>query len=296
MIIGHLSSLGWNSVFYYNSGALALAIGYFVVTSRSVNQKDRVLIWKNGSLDLSLVYCYIFGALLNTGIFFAINTTFYFCGQSGLNIGIAETVWGFTPFFAGVLEFLFFKTRLETHHILGIICMFCAASLISLSQLFRNSHSNDSSVEYTVPIIVPVMVSFSMPVVCSSFSMFTKFACGIKGISGQDYTFGYCIVAKGFFFIGSLFHFANQPFHLNFYLIGMLGSILDILGAFFCNCAIATGAPAGPILALCDSQMLLVTIIAAITMSMIPHWMQIIGLLTGTLGVSVLVKLIKPKI
>ena len=74
------------------------------------------------------------------GIFYAINTTFYFCFQSGLNIGIAETIWGFTPFFSGVLEFLFYKTRLQTHHIIGILCMFCAASFISLSQLFQSSH------------------------------------------------------------------------------------------------------------------------------------------------------------
>ena len=252
LIIGQLSSLGWNSVFYYNSGALALAIGYFFVTSKNGYDKNRVLIWSNGSLDLSLILCYILGAILNTGIFFAINTTFYFCGRSGLNIGIAETVWGFTPFFAGVLEFLFYKTRLQTHHIVGIICMLCAASLISLSQLFRQQHS-DSAVQYTVPIIVPVMVSFSMPVVCSSFSMFTKYSCGIKGITAYDYTFGYCIVAKGFFFIASLIHFTYEPFYVKLYLIGCLGSIIDILGAFFCNCAIATGAPAGPILALCDS-------------------------------------------
>jgi len=112
LIIGKLSSLGWNAVFYYNSGALTLAIVYFIVTSRRGYQKERVLIWTNGSIDMSLVLCYILGGLLGTGIFFAINTTFYFCGQSGLNIGIAETVWGFTPFFAGVLEFLFYNTRL----------------------------------------------------------------------------------------------------------------------------------------------------------------------------------------
>ncbi len=96
-----------------------------------------MLIWTDGKIDVSLIYCYVLGALLNTGIFFAINTTFYFCGQAGLNIGIAETVWGFTPFFAGVLEFLFFRTKLQAHHIVGIVCMLCAASLISLSQLFR---------------------------------------------------------------------------------------------------------------------------------------------------------------
>jgi len=125
--------------------------------------------------------------------------------------------------------------------------------------------------------------------------MFTKYSCGIKGISPYDYTFGYCLVAKGVFFIGSLVHFMSEPFYLKLYLIGCLGSIIDILGAFFCNCAIATGSPAGPILALCDSQMLLVTIAAAIMMGMMPHWMQVIGLLTGSFGVSVLVKLIGPK-
>jgi len=86
-------------------------------------------------VDLSLIVCYVVSAFLNTGIFFAINTTFYFCFRSGLNIGIAETIWGFTPFFAGVLEFLFYKTRLQKHHIVGIMCMFVAASFISLSQL-----------------------------------------------------------------------------------------------------------------------------------------------------------------
>ncbi len=111
-----------------------MAIGYFFVTTKNGYDKDRVLIWsKTGEIDISLILCYVLSGFLNTGIFFAINTTFYFCGRSGLNIGIAETVWGFTPFFAGVLEFLFYKTKLQTHHIVGIICMLCAASLISLS-------------------------------------------------------------------------------------------------------------------------------------------------------------------
>jgi len=41
--------------------------------------------------------------------------------------------------------------------------------------------------------------------------------------------------------------------------------------------------------------MLVVTILAAIMMGMIPHWLQIIGLLAGTFGVGVLVRLVGSK-
>jgi hypothetical protein len=71
-----------------------------------------VLIWTERKLDWSLVFCYVLGAVLGTSIFFAINTTFFLCGKAGLNIGIAETVWGFTPFLTAILEFGFFRTQL----------------------------------------------------------------------------------------------------------------------------------------------------------------------------------------
>lgn len=136
LIIGRLSSLGFDAVFYYNLGPLVFAIIYFV-TQRKL-QNERVLIWTERKLDWSLVFCYVLGAVLGTSIFFAINTTFFLCGKAGLNIGIAETVWGFTPFLTAILEFGFFRTQLQTHHIVGIACMLFAAALISLSQLFTH--------------------------------------------------------------------------------------------------------------------------------------------------------------
>jgi hypothetical protein len=41
--------------------------------------------------------------------------------------------------------------------------------------------------------------------------------------------------------------------------------------------------------------MLIVTIIAAVIIGIVPHWMQISGLLMGTVGVSVLTKFIGAK-
>jgi hypothetical protein len=55
--------------------------------------------------------------------------------------------------------------------------------------------------------------------------------------------------------------------------IGFFGSIIDLVGVFLANSAVATGKPAGPIFALIDSQIILVTIIVAIKSRIIPHWM-----------------------
>lgn len=136
LTIGHLSPLSFYAVFYYNSGALFISILYFIVKSRLPSQEKRVLIWTDGKIDLSLVICYVGGALFGTSIFFAINTTFYFCGRAALNIGIAETIWGFTPFLTAILEFFIYKTQMQLHSVIGIICMLVAAACISLSQLF----------------------------------------------------------------------------------------------------------------------------------------------------------------
>ena len=50
-------------------------------------------------------------------------------------------------------------------------------------------------------------MSFSVPVICSTFAVWSKFALQTKNIKPSDFTFGYFILAKGVFLIVSLFHF-----------------------------------------------------------------------------------------
>lgn len=210
-----------------------------------------MLIWTDNKLDMSLVICYVGGALFGSSIFFAINTTFYFCGRAALNIGIAETVWGFTPFLTAILEFLIYKTKIQTHHIIGIFCMLAAATCISLSQLFTHKVAVNSEAA-TIPIIIPVLVSFSMPLVCCNFGIFTRYVFS-KKITANDFSFGYFVVGKGFFFLASLVYFSIAGIDWRLYIIGFFGSIVDCLGCFFCNSAVATGFPMGPIFALADT-------------------------------------------
>lgn len=134
-----------------------------------------------------------------------------------------------------------------------------------------------------------------MPLVCSSFAMFQKYVFEVKKVHVADYTFGYILVRQLISFIVSLFYFSSHQFSFRLYITGSIGSILDVAGSIFANYAIATRSPVGPIFALTDTQILLVTVVAAIKMLQIPHWMQIMGLVSGVVGACILTQVWKSK-
>ena len=134
-----------------------------------------------------------------------------------------------------------------------------------------------------------------MPLVCSSFAMFQKYVFEVKKVHVADYTFGYILVRQLISFIVSLLYFSSHQFSFRLYIIGSIGSILDVAGSIFANYAIATRSPVGPIFALTDTQILLVTVVAAIKMLQIPHWMQIMGLVSGVVGACILTQVWKSK-
>lgn len=71
-------------------------------------------------------------------------------------------------------------------------------------------------------------------------------------------------------------------------MIGSIGSCFDLLGCFFANAAFETGAPIGAVMALCDSQTLIMTAVGSLKMHRIPNWMQLVGLGIGLVGAVVL--------
>jgi hypothetical protein len=125
--------------------------------------------------------------------------------------------------------------------------------------------------------------------------MFTKYVIGTKKISSLDYSFGYFFVEKSIELIASLVYFQNYKIDWQLYVIGSIGSVFDCLGCLFVNCAISTGNPIGPILALVNTEVLMVTVIAAIRLGRLPNYMQLCGFGIGTLGVGVLTRLFKSK-
>lgn len=141
--------------------------------------------------------------------------------------------------------------------------MFLAGTFISLSNLYKTAALNADPVN-PLPIYVPVLMSCTIPMIFSSFSIFTRYVFRVKKISATDYTFSYIMLTRGCCMLTSIFYFYKYGINTRDYTIGTLGSILEMLGCYFVNCAIATGQPVGPIFALCDSQWVLSTTVVAL--------------------------------
>ena len=184
------------------------------------------------------------------------------------------------------MDFFIHGTKLETYQIGGLVCMFAAAACISLSNLFTAPVEQGG--EYTLPVIVPVLVSFTMPLICSIGGMWTKGVFIKTHINPTDFTVGYFFVMKTIATLISPIYFYYNPINWRLYWVGFIGSFFDITGSVFANAAIGTGGPVGPIFALVDSQIVIVTIVAAARMGLLPHWMQLLGLAFGVCGTIVL--------
>ena len=89
----------------------------------------------------------------------------------------------------------------------------------------------------------------------------------------MDFTFGYFLIARGFFFCVSIWYFTTHDFNFNDYCWGFIASMCDITGCFLVNSAVATGSPIGPTFALCDTQILMITVFVTFYLGIVPHWM-----------------------
>ena len=131
-MIGDVAHLGFESIFYFNFGAVIVCIAYFAYPKfRGPNAINPLT--SNGKFDFHRLVLYVAGAVFGLGIYGAVNTTFYFCHRAGLNIGIAATIWGFTAISSSIMEYNFFGTELQKYHIFGLVHMLLAVMFISLS-------------------------------------------------------------------------------------------------------------------------------------------------------------------
>ena len=165
--------------------------------------------------------------------------------------------------------------------------MLIAVMFISLSAGYHDS-DDEVTTGKRLPIFFPILLSFSISLICSSFAMFQKYVFEVKKIPVADYTFGYYLIRQSIAFVLSIFYFTSEPINWKLYILGSVGSVIDVFGGVFANYAIATRSPVGPIFALTDCQILLVTIVASIRMAVLPHWMQIFGLASGVFGACIL--------
>lgn len=214
LILGYLSKYGSSaSMMYFNSGAFLLAIVYFVLSEKKEKKlpldKRRVLLKNSsGNFDFNLIKFYFVGALFNLFLMLAMSQTFVFCQRAGLNVGVAQAIWCFTPAIVSLLDYFIYGLTLKFFHITGLLLMFAAGTCISLSNFYKTATSF-ANPENPVPIYVPVFMSCCIPVMFSTFSIFSRYVFRVIKITALDYTFGYMMLVRGSCMMVSIGYFVQ---------------------------------------------------------------------------------------
>lgn len=146
-------------------------------------------------------------------------------------------------------------------------------------------------VDSKVPTYAAVLCALVMPITCTIFSNFIKYADKVLRLNAIDWNCSFYLCMSLAFQITGLVNFTtgNIDFEFDCFIKGTLGSLACMLGSIFIISAFNTdGAPFGPIGALVNMQSLVVVCVEAIRTTTVPYSMQIAGLLLGIIGALIL--------
>ena len=104
-------------------------LGLYVSEYRSLFYK------RNGKFDKRIVVLIVMASFLTCSMFLSVSFTYAMAGQRGLNIGLAQTVWGTTPFFGALLDRMLHNVIVPKTQVVGMLLMVICVSLISFQHL-----------------------------------------------------------------------------------------------------------------------------------------------------------------
>lgn len=158
-----------------------------------------------------------------------ITTTFVFSLKANLNVGIPSAIWAITPLFVAFLEWVVKRTPLRMHHIVGMTLMLLGAVTTSLSQVListptTNLASNlganseefkqevsQGEVNELLPIYVPILISFSLPITFSLFIYYIVYSITTLRVFSMSWTFAYYLIFSSVLGIASIVKFSTDP-------------------------------------------------------------------------------------
>ena len=59
--------------------------------------------------------------------------TLYFSALASINTGLITTIWGVSPVFIGLLDYLIFRVKLKYYHYIGMFSIVACTILLSIS-------------------------------------------------------------------------------------------------------------------------------------------------------------------
>ena len=142
-----------------------------------------------------------------------------------------------------------------------------------------------------MPVYAAVLVSLLMPLVCTIFANFIKYADKVVRLNALDWNCAFYFFMTLTFQIIGLYNFFTGAIEFEFelWIRGFFASLVNLLGSVFIISAFNTdGAPYGPIGALVNMQSIVVVCAEAIRTMTMPYSLQIAGLVLGIVGALIL--------
>lgn len=233
---GMLGTLGLRVLYYYNTGPLVVSTIYFVAKRQGCfdifektpkrglretgiyparNFTRDLLRTDDDKFDYNMLLKIVFAAAIQAGITILLNRTFYLSKLAHLNIGVAQSVQACQAFIIAVADYFVFGKGLTTSQFVGMFVIVGGIVSISLSSIDfsgKETAEGTMSVEHeaneaTVPVIVPLLVSLTVPVFMSMNVMLAKQVTTVNKVSGRDFTFAFFLLFSATTFLAAMVFF-----------------------------------------------------------------------------------------
>ena len=272
MIIGGMTTLGFDGLYFFSTGSALMSTSFFLYRKEwarlnnpldiNVREKTKVIArtWGN-RFDYSSVALCLLAGFWQMLFYYSVVLAARASRLSGLNFGITTAIWSFIPFFVAIVERILYAVGIKPYQLLGILMIVFMSILVSLSDLFgKESAKSVVVVGQYMPMYKAVLYSLIFPVVATAMTFIIKFANKTMRISSQDFAMSFQFIYSWVFLIVGIYQWSTHRVEFSWpHLIqGLIVGFCTSTGACVaCKALTIEGIPAGPVIAVMNSQIII---------------------------------------
>ncbi|CDW74701.1 UNKNOWN [Stylonychia lemnae] len=250
---------------------------------QSHHQSDLSMTKNTISINKSTIALVLLRSMVMLTAYFVHMAAFYTSQRAQINFSLIINIYALCPFLNSIMFYLLFKETVKKIHIIGMIIIFAAIVITSLSQ--DTSHHNNSNSDDVEPmsIMVPIGLAALNTNMFVASNVFARFMQVKQILSSKQNTADCCLIQATIIAIIFVFMVDDLSARTFFGVSG--ASLLSSSAIFLLNEALVHGK-AGPASALVEIQSAFLLLQEVIFLGKIPNHLQLIGFFLGLAGGS----------